>query len=233
MQATIKKETLGFLKSLSANNNRQWFTANKQKYIDANENFMLFVQTLLDEVSKFDESVAGTEARSTVFRIYRDMRFSRDKTPYKTNFGASLTGKGKESPLAGYYLHIQPGSSFLAGGVYMSEPRQLFAIRTRISEKSKEFLAIINNREFKKNFVIDGEKLSRVPQGFDKDDPMTKYLTYKQLVILRSFTDAEVVSRDFVSLCARGFKLMVPYNAFMNRAVLGIAPVVQGLFLER
>jgi uncharacterized protein (TIGR02453 family) len=233
MPNTIKTETLGFLRSLKSHNNREWFTGNKQKYLAAKDNFILFVQTVLDEVSKFDESVAGTEASTTVYRIYRDMRFSRDPTPYKTNFGASLTGKGKEAPLAGYYLHLEPGSSFLAGGVYMSEPRQLAAIRERISGRAEEFLSIVKTRAFKKNFVIDGEKLSRVPQGFSKSNPMAEYLKFKQLVILRSLDDKEVVSNDFAATCARVFRLMAPYNGFMNRAVLGLAPVVRGIFLER
>ena len=222
MAIPIKRETLQFLKNLKAHNTREWFNRNKGAYNSAREDFLLFVQSLLDEVSKFDESVAGLEARSTLFRIYRDIRFSRDKTPYKTHFAASLTGRGEQSKLSGYYLHVQPEASFLAGGVYMAEPRQLAAIRARISNRGKEFLHIINNRNFKEKLTLEGKKLVRIPQGFNKEDPMGNYLRYKELVILHSMSDKEVLSDNFAKTCAAVFKAMVPFNGFMNDAARGL-----------
>ena len=184
MAATIRKETLQFLKDVKSHNDRDWFAKNKEKFISANENFIQFVQGLIDEVAKFDKSVAGLDAKNSVFRIYRDTRFSKDKSPYKTHFSATLMGKEKSCGIAGYYFHLEPGNSFLAGGVHMTEPRNLKAIREEISDKGIFFLKIINGKNFKDFFKIEGEKLTKVPQGFDKEDPMRDYLKYKDKIDL-------------------------------------------------
>ena len=218
----IKKDTLRFLQDLKRNNNREWFNDNKDKYVSANENFIQFVQSLINEIAKFDDSVAGLDAKYCVFRIYRDIRFSKNKLPYKTNFGATLTGKRNNCGIAGYYVHIEPGDSFLAGGVHMTEPRNLDAIRERISAKGKEFLSIINDKTFKSNFTIQGEKLLRIPQGFDKDDPMGDFLKYKQLTIINSVKDKDIVSEGFVRYCSKIFKAMVPFNSFVNKSMMSL-----------
>jgi uncharacterized protein (TIGR02453 family) len=218
--AAIKKETLQFLKNLRANNDREWFNINKDKFISASENFIEFVNELIAEVSKFDRTVSGLDAKNCVFRIYRDTRFSKDKSPYKTYFGATLMGKGKGCGVAGYYLHLEPGNTFLAGGVHMTEPSKLKAIREEISENGKAFLKIINDKKFKDNFVIEGEKLVKVPQGFDKEDPMGEYLKYKELMIHHAVADREAVSEGFMKYCARIFAAMVPFNAFVNKLVM-------------
>ena len=128
----MKSSTLQFLKKLSQNNNKEWFTENKQLYSDAQTDVIEFIENLISEISKSDEEITKTDAKKSLFRIYRDTRFSKDKIPYKTNFGASL-GMGKGSQKAGYYLHIEPGKSFLAGGLYMPEPATLKEIRKEIS----------------------------------------------------------------------------------------------------
>ncbi len=215
----IEKETLQFLKDLKSHNNRDWFNAHKEKFISANENFGDFVQALISEISKFDRSVAGLDAKQCIFRIYRDTRFSKDKTPYKTHFSATLLGKGKGCRIAGYYVHLEPSKSFLAGGVHMTEPENLRSIRQEISENGKEFLKIINDKTFKSNFTIEGEKLIKVPQGFDKEDPMADYLKYKELMIHHSIADKDLLSPDFVSQCSKIFKAMVPLNSFVNRSI--------------
>jgi uncharacterized protein (TIGR02453 family) len=215
---TIQKDTLTFLKDLSQDNDRTWFNKHKDRYIAANKNFLSFVQSLIYHVAMFDDAVAGLDAKHCVFRIYRDVRFARDKSPYKINFGATLTGKGNMSGVAGYYLHVQPGRSFLAGGVYMVEKQDLYAIRTKISRSGKEFLRLINNKQFKTYFQIQGDQLVNVPQGFDKEDPMGDFLKYKQLVLMHSIDDEQILSDDFAVYCARVFKAMVPFNAFLNTA---------------
>jgi len=217
---TIKKETLQFLRDLKENNNREWFNNNKERYISANENFIQFVQELIDEVSKFDSSVVGVDAHNSVFRIYRDVRFSKDKSPYKAEMGAMLMGKGTGCGIAGYYLHLEPGNSLLAGGVHMSEPKDLKAIREEISSRSNEFLKIINNDNFKNNFTLKGEKLSNVPKGFNKEDPMAEYLKYKELEMHHPVDENTILSDDFVSYCANIFKAMVPFNSFVNEPVM-------------
>lgn len=219
MAATIKKETVQFLKELKAHNDRDWFNANKDRYLAANENFHQFVQGLITEAGKFDKSVAGLAAKDCTFRIYRDTRFAKDKSPYKTFMGAHLMGKGKGCGLAGYYFHFQPGESFLAGGIHMSEPGQLKAIRQEISYRGKDFLKIINDKTFKQYFTLQGEKLQKVPQGFDKEDPMGDYLKYKELMIHHPVADKEILSGDFTSYAAKVFKAMVPFNTFVNEPV--------------
>jgi uncharacterized protein (TIGR02453 family) len=210
MAATIKKETLRFLKDIKSHNDRDLFTKNKEKFIAANENFIRFVQQLIDEVAKFDKSVTGLDAKDSVFRIYRDVRFSKDKSPYKTHFAATLMGKEKSCGIAGYYFHLEPSNSFLAGGVHMTEPQNLKAIREEISDNGKTFLKVINDKYFKDNFKIEGEKLAKVPQGFAKDDPMSDYLKYKELMIHHSVNDKQILSGDFASYCSKIFKAMIP-----------------------
>jgi uncharacterized protein (TIGR02453 family) len=220
MSVQIKKETIQFLKDLSQNNNREWFNSNKEKFILANENFIAFVQSLIDEVAKFDKSISGIDAKHTVFRIYRDTRFSKDKTPYKTHFAATLMGKDSSCGIAGYYFHLEPGNSFLAGGVHMTEPVIMKSIREEISREGKSFLKIINDKKFRENFILKGEQSSRVPQGFDKEDEMAEYLKYKELMIHHKVNDKELFSHDFVAYCAKVCKNMIPFNQFVNKPVL-------------
>jgi len=214
----VKKETLQFLKDIKKNNNRDWFSFNRARYEYVHENFVEFVQSLIDEVGCFDDAVAGNDAKHSVFRIYRDVRFSKNKLPYKTNFGATLIGKHSKSGVAGYYIHVEPGNSFLAGGAHMPEPKELHAIRNKISSDGKRFLRIVNNKNFKANFSLEGNKLVRVPQGFGKDDPMGDFLKYKDLVILHYVDDKDILSKDFTSYCSSIFKMMVPFNTFLNES---------------
>jgi uncharacterized protein (TIGR02453 family) len=219
MAPAIKKETIQFLKDLKKNNNRDWFTANKDRFVAANDNFIDFIQALILEISKFDKSVIGLDAKKCVFRIYRDTRFSKDKSPYKSQFGAVLMGKGEGCEVAGYYLHLEPGGSFLAGGVHMTEPANFKAIREEISGNGKAFLKIINDKTFKEYFTIEGERLQKVPQGFDKEDPMGEYLKYKALMLQHKVNDKEITSDGYVKYCAARFKAMVPFNNFVNEPV--------------
>lgn len=220
MTAQIHKETLQFLRDLKKNNNRDWFNAHKEIYTTASENFISFIQSLIDEVAAFDKSIAGIEAKHTIFRIYRDTRFSKDKTPYKTHFAASLMGKDSSCGVAGYYMHFEPGATFLAGGVHMTEPDIMRSIRQEIGREGKSFLKIINDKKFKEYFTIRGEQASRVPNGFDKDDEMAEYLKYKELMIHHEVGDKEVLTPAFSQYCARIFQAMVPFNQFVNKPLL-------------
>jgi uncharacterized protein (TIGR02453 family) len=132
-------------------------------------------------------------------------------------------GKGKGCGVAGYYFHLEPGNSFLAGGIHMTEPVNLKAVREEISSNGKNFLKIINDKSFKENFKIEGEKLVNVPAGFEKDDPMSEYLKYKELVIHHSVADKEIVASDFVSYCVKVFKAMIPFNQFINKPVMALS----------
>jgi uncharacterized protein (TIGR02453 family) len=216
MDRKIKTETIQFLQELTKNNNRDWFNDNKEKFVAANENFIQFIQSFIAEVTKFDKTVAGIDAKDTVFRIYRDIRFSKDKSPYKTHFAATLMGKGGGCGNAGYYFHLEPGASFLAGGLHMTDPAHLRAVREEISDNGNAFLKIINDKGFKELFKIEGEKLTKVPQGFEKEDPMAEYLKYKELVIHHQLSDKLVVSEHFLEEGAKICKAMVPFNSFLN-----------------
>jgi uncharacterized protein (TIGR02453 family) len=217
----IKNDTLQFLSELKENNDRDWFNTNKDRFVDANENFIQFIQSVINEVSSFDKVVQGLDAKNCVFRIYRDTHFSKDKSPYKTNFGAALLlGTEKGRGIAGYYLHLQPGHSFLAGGVHTTEPANLKAIREEISHNGEEFLKIINDKNFKDSFEIKGEKLAKVPQGFENDDPMGEYLKYKELMIHHAVDDKTILSGNFTTYCVNILKAMVPFNSFLNASLV-------------
>jgi uncharacterized protein (TIGR02453 family) len=145
----------------------------------------------------FDEEIGKADAKKSLFRIYRDTRFSKDKSPYKTNFGASL-GMGKGSQKAGYYLHIEPGKSFLAGGIYMPESSVLKEIRKEISAFGEEFLAIVEKDEFRNYFrgLSVEDKLKKVPQGFEKDDKMAEFLKLKHYIVTHPVSDEQLLNEN-------------------------------------
>lgn len=217
---TIEQSSLNFLTNLNQNNNRDWFNENKAYYIDAQQNFIKVIDDIIQGVANFDNSVERLEAKNCVFRIYKDTRFSKDKTPYKTNLGASLAEKGtKTLSHAGYYIHLEPGKSFLAGGVYMTESAKLKAIRTHISQDGEEFLKIIHKKSFKNSLELRGDRLVKIPQGFNKDDVMGDYLKYKQFTVFHEVSDELILSEDFVSLAVNIFKEIYPFNQFLNEAI--------------
>ncbi|MCJ7932740.1 MAG: DUF2461 domain-containing protein [Chryseobacterium sp.] len=219
----ISSKTFEFLKKLTKNNNREWFNENKDLYTEAQGNVILFLEDLIKEMAEFDKELAKIDAKKALFRIYRDTRFSKDKTPYKTNFGASL-GMGKGSQKGGYYLHLEPGKSFLAGGIYMPESSVLKEVRKEISLYGEDFLKILNNKDFKKYFTeLDPEdKLKKVPQGFEKDDPMAEYLKLKNFIVLYRLKDEDVLDQNAVKNMAKVFTLMKPFNDFLNAPFLQI-----------
>ena len=218
MAASLKNQTLKFLKDLSKNNNREWFNENKEKYVEANQNVLEFVSELLEKMGSFDAEIPKLDPKKTLFRIYRDTRFSKDKSPYKTNFGASINGIGKKDGGAGYYLHISPGACFLAAGVYMCDPKQLKKIRQEISVNADEFNGIFSDKNFKK-FEFNNEKLSRVPQGFEKDDPMAEFLKMKHMVVSVNLKDEDLMKEDSVKMCVDEFKKMSKFVEFLNASI--------------
>src|SRR4029078_833326 len=176
----IQQATINFLKSLKKNNKKEWFDKNRKAYESARADFEGFIQSAIDQHSKNDTDLKELEARKCIFRINRDIRFSKDKSPYKTNFGASMDKGGRKSGFAGYYFQLEPGKSFLAGGLWMPEPEKLKKVRQEIDYCFDEFDEIISSRKFKSWFgeLYEGEdiKLSRVPQGFEKDNPASEFL---------------------------------------------------------
>ncbi len=213
----INQSTFDFLQNLSENNNRDWFAENKTTYQKAQENILQFVEQLIAEVGIFDEEILKLDPKKTLFRIYKDTRFSKDKTPYKTNFGAAL-GMSKGNKIAGYYLHIEPKKSFLAGGVYQPESGILKEIRKEISMNGEDFLVIINDKNFKKYFgeLSKNDTLVKVPQGFEKTDKMADFLKLKSIVVMHHLSDDEVLAENSAKNFAKIYHAMKPLNDFLS-----------------
>ena len=213
----MQSSTLQFLRNLEKNNNREWFNENKTLYQEAQQDVISFVEKLIEEMADFDEEMGKLEAKKSVFRIYRDTRFSKDKTPYKTNFGAGL-GMGKGNKISGYYLHIEPGKSFLAGGVYKPEPSVLKTIRQEISAFGDEFLEILERDEFRNYFrgLSVEDKLKKVPQGFEKDDKMAEFLKLKHYIVTHPVSDEQLLNENAAKEFAKIYKAMKPLNDFLN-----------------
>jgi uncharacterized protein (TIGR02453 family) len=216
---TIKKSTLDFLNSIKSNNNREWFIANRSSYLDAKENFETFVQEIINKIILFDPIMKGLEAKSCVFRINRDIRFSNDKSPYKSHMGAFIVRGGKKNgdKYAGYYFHIEPGKSIMAGGAYTPPTPWLSAIREKISDKPDEFIKITKTKDFIKYFgSIDGEKLKTVPKGYPKDHPYIELLKFKSYLVMNKASDKLVLSNSFFEHIIDVFKAMKPLNDYLN-----------------
>jgi uncharacterized protein (TIGR02453 family) len=217
----IEQSTLDFLKKLKKNNNKEWFDKNRDKYLQAKQNVEEFTALLIKEIAKFNPAVGTLNPKSCVFRIFRDVRFAKDKSPYKLNMGAYISEGGKKGNKAGYYLHIQPGGqSFLAGGMYMPEAPLLNAIRQEIDYNTDEFKKIIGKKSFKITFgELEGEKLKTVPKGYDKNHPDIELLKYKSYIVWHKLDDKELTQKDFLKKSASVFKELHPFNIFLNRAV--------------
>jgi uncharacterized protein (TIGR02453 family) len=213
---------LSFLRKLQKNNNKPWFDANRNAYLEAKEQMEELVDSLIAEFGKHDPAIAHLTAKECMFRINRDVRFSKDKSPYKTNFGALICAGGKKSPLAGYYVHIEPGSGFTGGGLWMPMPPALAKVRQEIDYNFDEFKGILNASAFKKQYgdLYKGEdvSLSRVPKGYEADNPAAAYLKLKSIVAMRPLTDVEINSKDLKKICIQSFKALKPMVDFLNRA---------------
>ena len=216
---SINKSTLDFLTAIMCNNNRDWFIANRPLYLEAKENFEAFVQAIIDKIIVFEPLMKGLEAKSCVFRINRDIRFSKDKSPYKTHFGAFILrgGKNNGDKYAGYYFHIEPGKSIMAGGAYTPPGPWLSSIREKISEQPGEFIKITNSKEFIKYFGgIDGEKLKTAPKGYPSNHPHIELLKFKSYLVVNEASDKMVLSNDFKDHVLKVFRAMKPLNDFLN-----------------
>ncbi len=217
----ISKSTLDFLKLLKKNNNRDWFNAHKEKYESAKKEFEIFIEKLIREISRFDKGVAGVMAKDCVFRIYRDVRFSKDKSPYKNHFGAFITSNGKNSNGPGYYIHIEPNNFFIAGGIYQPDGMQLNLIRKEIDFSLKYFKKILKHADFVKYFgqLSDMGKLQTAPKGFPKDHPAIDLLKHKGYIVSHNLNEKQIISKDFLTYCVKIFRAMHPLNKFIKIAM--------------
>ncbi len=212
---------LKFLKDIAKNNNREWFEKNKPKYLEAKLNFEDFLEAAHKEILKFDESLGGLNPRKMGFRIYRDVRFSKDKRPYKVNMGAGFSPNGKMEQEPGYYLHLEPNKSFVAGGIYMPNPENLAKIRQEIDYNPEKLLKIFKDKKFKKYFsgLDDFDKLKTAPKGYPKDHEHIKLLQHKSLIVSHPFTDIQVKDRKFVKNVAEVCKAIKILNDYLNEAI--------------
>ncbi len=219
----IQESTIKFLKGLKRNNNREWFEKNRSVYESAKADFEKFIQSVIDTHSKNDPDLKDLIAKKCIFRINRDIRFSKDKSPYKTNFGASMDKGGKKSGYAGYYFQLEPGNSFIGGGLWQPPPENLKKVRQEIDYCLDEFESIITSKKFKSTFgeLYSGEdvKLSRVPQGFDKDNPAGEYLKFKSWLAIAQISNAELGSKQLLKKTVEIFRTMQPLIQFLNRGV--------------
>lgn len=209
-----------FLKMLVVNNNREWFNDNKNLYEEAKSLFEEFTQAQIAEILKFDKQVDGLQVKDCSFRIYRDVRFSHDKTPYKIHFGAYMADGGRKSPFAGYYTHIEPDASLLAGGIHLPHKDILKQIRTQIYENPEPFKAILNDSRFKKFFPqIYGDKLIGAPRGFDKSFPDLDLIKHKSYDLYIPLSDEDLESKYFFEDSLKVFELLLPLNTYFNEIV--------------
>lgn len=215
------KTTLNFLKEIKKNNNKDWFDAHKTEYLKAKTEYEEFIDGVIQGLQKFDKRIsADLKGKECLFRIYKDVRFSKDKTPYKTNFGASMNPGGKKSLIAGYYLHLEPGASFLAGGMYMPEPEMLQAVRQEIDYNAIPLLKILKSASFKKYFKgIDEEgKLVNGPKGFDKEHPHLELLKNRHFIVSYALSDKQIMDVGFQKTVVDGFKAMYPFLEYLRKA---------------
>jgi len=222
MGAGAMKELFKFLKELRENNNREWFKANKSRYDVLHKQHIGVVQQLIDRIATFDSEIAGLDAKSCIYRIYRDIRFTNDKTPYKTHFGAYMTGYGgRTSSYGGYYLHIEPSGSFVSGGVWQPEPKLLKQLRKDIYNNIEELTGILENEKFKQKFgEFEGEKLQRMPDGFPKDCPYESILKNKSFVVSSVKPEEFFHSENWIDEVIEDFKLLFPLNRFLNYSMV-------------
>lgn len=213
-------QVLRFLQDLSENNNREWFQDNKTRYDESRKKVLFLTEIVINEIRKFDPEIPVLDPKDCLFRIFRDVRFSHDKRPYKTNFWSFIAKGGRKSVYSGYYFHIDPTGSFAGGGIYMPNAEPLKAIREYIAENGDEFLSLMNNRNFKKIYpeMMD-DKLKTAPKGFSPDHEFIDLLRYKSFAFMRPFSQPEVLADNYVEQLVETFKTLSPVNRFLNDAL--------------
>lgn len=219
---TIKQETFDFLSQLIANNNREWFQLHKDEYLKAKDNVDEFTNGLIKELQKIDPSIPeNLSAKKSVMRIYRDVRFSKDKSPYKSNFGIGISSSGRGGETPGYYLHIQPGKSFVAGGYWMPNAEHLKAIRQEIDYNTQNLLNIIEHKEFSSFFtgLDEEEKLKTSPKGYESNHEYIELLKLKSFTATKYLKDKELLATNSLTIVIKGFRLLYPFNTFLKQAI--------------
>jgi len=216
---SLHQDTYSFFRELEKNNNRDWFRANKDRYTEIREAFTAFLEYLYPRLLEFDPELEGIDIRKSVFRINRDVRFSDDKSPYKKSIASVIIagGRKKFSERAGYYLHLEPGNSIIAGGAYLPPSAWINRIRREIAADSASFRRIISQKDFVKYFShMSGDKLKGAPRGYAKDHPDIDLLRYKSFMAVHELTEEQVLAASFSEHYLRVAMTMKPLNDFLN-----------------
>ncbi|HNQ12148.1 MAG TPA: DUF2461 domain-containing protein [Bacteroidia bacterium] len=210
----IEASTLKFLSDLKKNNTREWFEKNKDRYLDAKKNVEGFADHLIQLMSKKDDRLKQLKAKDCMFRIHRDVRFSKNKSPYKTSFGIVVGKNGRKTTEAGFYLHIEPGKGMIAGGIWMPEPKTLYKIRQEIEYNHKAFLKILKEKKFVARFKkMDEEKLKRPPKGFDAEHEAIELIKHTSFVVTCKVSDTQLLAKNLDAQCV---KVKSDMNSFCN-----------------
>jgi uncharacterized protein (TIGR02453 family) len=220
----LKISTLQFLRNLKKNNQRSWLESHRLEYETARQDFVGFIQKTIDVFSEKETSLQHLNANDCLFRLNRDVRFSKDKSPYKTNFGAYINVEGKKAVTAGYYFHLDPdGNSFVGGGMWMPAPAQLIKVRQEIDYNLAEFKKIITAKKFENLYkgLSSGEDdvLMRVPKGYLPDNPAAEYLKYKSFTATAPLSDDELVSKKLLDQIVKAYETLRPLVTFLNEAI--------------
>jgi uncharacterized protein (TIGR02453 family) len=214
-RTNIPASSLDFLRQLKENNNRDWFNAHKDLFLNEQSHIEHFADALLNEMNVHD-LIETPSGKKSLHRIYRDTRFSKEKIPYKNNWSGRFTRATKQLR-GGYYFHIEPGNSFLAGGFFAPNAEDIKRIREDISFDPAPLRTILNSTSFIKTFgTLEGEKLKTTPKGFVAEDDAIELLRYKQFLLIRHFTDRDVTSEDFLKEANQTFKNMRPFFDYMS-----------------
>ncbi len=211
---------LKFLTALAENNHKEWMDANKKWYLEAREEFIEDVVVMLKGVEAFEPAMAAYKAKDCIFRINRDVRFSANKNPYKNNFSAYFSAKGKKVEWPGYYVHVQPGASFIGGGLWMPSSDSLKKIRREIDYSGGELKRILESKEISETYSgIEGEKLKTSPRDYDADHEFIEFLKLKSFILSKPMTDQDINSGNYINVALDGFHRMKPFQDFLSRAI--------------
>lgn len=219
----LSKDSLQFLDDLKVNNNRDWFQENKKRYEAFKKEYHQLVNDFLNTMKPLDPSLEMLEVKNCTFRINRDIRFSKDKSPYKSHLGVWLSSGAKGANRSGYYIHIEKDASFIAGGFYSPDADQLKKVRKEIAFFHEDLEAILADKNFKKEFggfeINENNSLKSMPRGYEKDHPAIEFLKLKSFTVSQNFDIKEVLQKDFVSKMSKKLIVLKPLNEFINRAL--------------
>ncbi len=215
---SIQPETLQFLRNLSENNNREWFNEHKPEYLNAHENMVRFMDDLITEMKKIDH-IENESGKKSLFRIYRDVRFSKDKSPYKNHFAGRMA-RATQWLRGGYFIRIEPDNSFLAAGFFNPNSGDLKRIRTELEHDAEPLRAILQDPAFRDMFGgLKGKAVATAPRGFDKNHPNIDLIRYKQYLVTRPFSDEEVLDEDFIFEVVKSFIAVRPFFDYMSEVL--------------